>query len=311
MTPSYSDPSGLNLPPINVPQSYGLEEEDTFSVSKLKSLLRRRWWIILLVGLLVGGLFLREQLNKPAIFRTSFQLLVSSPDSPDINPLAQLQGNVPRGQDYIATQTEILRSNTLIIPVWQEIYGSLPADQQISYGAFVNNLSVLLIQGTGIIEIGYQGTNPERVQAVLEALAEAYLNYTKEERDRQESEKLRFVKDQVPRFRSRVENLQSQLTELQKKYEFFDPAVTGESLSSALAQTSQQRQAAVVKTQQLTAKKDALEQKTGVDDTNAFNLSSLGQSPVYAGLVERLNDINLRLARPQQSTQKIVSRFSN
>lgn len=300
MTPSYSDPPGLNLPPINVPPAYGLEEENSFSLSKLTSLVRRRWWIILLVGFLAGGFFLKQQLDKPPIFQTSFQLLVSSPDSPNVNPLSQLEGagllNLPKGRDYIATQTQILQSNTLIAPVWEEVYGSLPREEQISFGDFVRNLSVVLIPDTGIIEISYRGNSQETVQTVLEALASAYLNYTKEERDRRENEKLGFVREQLPKFQSRVEQLQSQLTGLQKQYEFFNPLTTGETLSATLAETNRQKQTVLVRIQQLTAKKNALEQKTGVDDTNAFNLSSLGQSPVYAGLVERLNQINLGLA---------------
>jgi capsular exopolysaccharide synthesis family protein len=56
------------------------------------------------------------------------------------------------------------------------------------------------------------------------------------------------------------------------------------------------RQNLLIKIQQLTAKRDALEEKTGIDNNSAFGLSSLGQSPIYAGLVSRLNEINLRLA---------------
>lgn len=300
MTYSYPEsPQGGPTPPLV--GAYGAEEANSFSLGNLTGVLRRRWWIVILVALVVGGFNLKRQLDEPPVFQSSFQLLVSPPENETINPLAQLQGsgllgNLPRGKEYLNTQSQILRSNILLEPVWSQIYGALPPDERISYGGFLASVSVMVLPDTGIVEISYRGNDRERVKAVLEALAEQYLDYTRSEQARQESEKLRFVNDQLPKFQDRVADLQSQMLALQQQYKFFDPSQTAENISSRLNEVNVLRQNLLIKIQQLTAKRDALEQKTGIDNNSAFGLSSLGQSPVYAGLVSRLNEINLKLA---------------
>ncbi|MBD2654661.1 AAA family ATPase [Synechocystis sp. FACHB-383] len=300
MTYSYPElPQGSPPPPLV--GVYGAEEVDSFSLGNLTGVLRRRWWIVILVALAVGGLNLKRQLDKPPVFQSSFQLLVSPPENETVNPLAQLQGSgllgtIPRGKEYLNTQSEILQSNILLEPVWSQIYDALPPEEQISYGGFLANLSVMVVPDTGIVEIGYRGNDQERVKAVLEALAEQYLDYTRRDQARQESEKLRFVNDQLPKFQDRVAELQAQMLALQRQYKFFDPSQTAENISSRLNEINVLRQNLSIKIQQLTAKRNALEQKTGIDNNSAFGLSSLGQSPVYAGLVSRLNEINLKLA---------------
>lgn len=221
MTYSYPElPQGSPPPPLV--GAYGAEEVDSFSLGNLTGVLRRRWWIVVLVALAVGGLNLKRQLDKPPVFQSSFQLLVSPPENETVNPLAQLQGSgllgsLPRGKEYLNTQSEILQSNILLEPVWSQIYDALPPEEQISYSSFLASLSVMVVPDTGIVEISYRGNDQERVKAVLEALAEQYLDYTRREQARQESEKLRFVNDQLPKFQDRVAELQAQMLALQQQ----------------------------------------------------------------------------------------------
>ncbi|MEY2985691.1 MAG: exopolysaccharide export protein, partial [Cyanobacteriota bacterium] len=144
------DPSKNTLPVINVPlQSPYLEEgDDEISLGEIFALIRRRWWILLLVAIATGGAFLKSQLDKPPVYRADFQLLVAPPKALDPDPLLEnlqglslLQGS-GNNQDYFATQLEILKSNTLLEPVWQQITReeqNRGNDGWISYSNFSEN----------------------------------------------------------------------------------------------------------------------------------------------------------------------------
>ena len=127
-------PSGqkLGLPPIPVPPQYAMEEQGDFSLSNVMSLIRRRWWVILLVAIAAGGLFLKRQLDKPPLYQSGFQLLVTPPQRSGTDSLLDVQGlagsmgtsMVRSNEDYFATQNEILRNDKLLQPVWTQIYDS-------------------------------------------------------------------------------------------------------------------------------------------------------------------------------------------
>lgn len=304
MTYSYPElPQGS--PPSPSVGAYGAEEVDSFSLGNLTGVLRRRWWIIILVALVVGGFSFRREIGKPEIFESSFQLLVTPPPVEGLNPLTAIQsGGLLTGrqnnQNYFATQIELLKSNTLLSQVWDEIEREDPSSvdgERLSYQQVLSNLSITKMPDADIIVVSYRDKERERVQAVLKKLATAYINYAAEQRDLQDNERLRFVNERLPEFEERVRSLQSELLRLQRENNIFNPESAGENASSRLDTIVDQRRTLQLKIRQLTARKEALEQKTGVGNDQAFALSSLGQSPVYAGLVNSLNEINLRLVQ--------------
>jgi uncharacterized protein involved in exopolysaccharide biosynthesis/Mrp family chromosome partitioning ATPase len=288
-----------------------MEEGEDFSLGNLMSLIRRRWWIILLVAIATGGLFLKWRLDKPPVYQTSFQLLVSPPKAIGQNPLLEsiqglslLQGSGSNsgGEDYFQTQQEILQSNTLLEPVWQTLYQEEAAAgrEWLTYPDFVKSLGVNRIPDTSIIEIAFRDIDQERVKRVLEALAATYLDFTEDEQARLEQEKLGFVNEQLPKFRNRTEGLQKQLIALQKQYQFFDPKATGQSLSEELLTVSSQRNGLETQIKQLRTKKQFIESQTGIsDNTEAFNVSSLTQSPTYTALMAQLTEVKAQLAKAQ------------
>jgi capsular exopolysaccharide synthesis family protein len=304
------DPSKNTLPVINVPlQSPYLEEgDDEISLGEIFALIRRRWWILLLVAIATGGAFLKSQLDKPPVYRADFQLLVAPPKALDPDPLLEnlqglslLQGS-GNNQDYFATQLEILKSNTLLEPVWQQITReeqNRGNDGWISYSNFSENaLLVERLESTSIVEVTFEDSDQERVKRVLDALAQAYLDYTANEQARIEKSKLGFVSEQLPKFRDATEKLRQQLIDLQKQYKFFSPNLTGEILSRELLTLSTQKKELLTKIEQLQAKKQFLVSQTGITDTTeAFNVSSLAQSPTYAALLAQLTTVKTQLAQ--------------
>ncbi len=131
--------------------------------------------------------------------------------------------------DY-ATQIEILKSPQLLNPIFEKVRTQYP---QLSLEELKSGLTVQRLQGeqqgmlsqTKIIEVRFQGENPELVQFVLDVTAKKYLDYGINEQRSRLDQKIKFVDSQLPFFRKRVDFLQVELQELQQQYNPNDPKV--------------------------------------------------------------------------------------
>ncbi len=167
---------------------------------------KRRFWIILICLAITTTDATMKTLKKIALYRTSAKVLIER-TMPDVVPIQQVYSpSAWIDKEYIQTQINILTSRSLAKKVVERLIATGDTafvGMQEPEGAFLGGVSVNLVGGTQLIDVGYVSTDPLKAAKFANALAESY------------------IKDDIER-RSEASKyatgwLQIQLTELKKK----------------------------------------------------------------------------------------------
>lgn len=273
----------------------------------LRMLLRKSWLIILMSSLTTGLAYLVSR-NDPDTYIGSFRILVEPLNSADklteASTLART-GGVPRDDlfslDY-PTQLEILKSSAMMSKIAEAIseeYPSINADAlkiNLSQFLVVQRIGKSKLDSTKIIEVVYQGVNPNLVQLVLENTAGEYLEYSLNERQTSIKAGVQFIEEQIPDLQTRAHELQAKHQSLQQQYNFIEPSLKAEEL---LAQVNQLKQQEIQTQNQLDELKklySTLQQQLNLTPEQALVASSLSQDPNRAALIAQLQEIDSQIA---------------
>ena len=278
-----------------------------FNFKPLLRTVRRK--ILLIAGVTGISLFAANQLieDPPPSYEGNFQMLVEPVTSTDklTDPLTltRTQGN-PNDNlfniDY-PTQLEILKSS--------EILDEIVAEVQTQYPGFTlkeiqKNLTVERLIGanrrldrTKILEIEYEGLNPDLIELVLQETAERYLNYSREERRSGIDEGIDYINSQLPDLESRVNTYQTQLQNLQQDYQLFNPQTRGEGLYEQIRQLEAQRSETQRQLRELRTQSNNLQAKLNLTPEEAITASTLSEAPNRTQLLASLTEIENEIAK--------------
>ena len=297
-----------------------VEEENT-SFSHIFSILRRRAVLIASVAVLATtGAVVWGSTRTPK-YEGKFQLLVeplrnsesellvllSQTLQQDVNKITR-QNNTPL--DYHAL-LEVLKSPNIIEPVVEEIQDKYPG---VTYGKLIGGSKAgkvpksvkagqlhisRLSQGkieSRVIEIRYKDTNPEKVLFVLDKVSQAYRKYSLEQQQTNLRQGIRFVEQQIPVLRLRVNRLQGEMQRFQQNYSVFDPELQGKQL---LERVDQLQATKIETNKQLAEAKSlyaSLQNQLGMPQDAAIAASALSESPQYQQILKRVRDIEAQIA---------------
>jgi uncharacterized protein involved in exopolysaccharide biosynthesis len=139
--------------------------------------------------------------------------------------------------DY-ATEIRILWSPKVLSPVVEQLQKQYP---DFNYERLSQNLDITHEAGSNTLEIRYQDSDPQKTQAVLERVSQAYIQYSQECRSRL-CQKLQFVESQIPHLQKQVDRFQKQLSSFQQKHGLTNPEQHGKQLSERRHRLIQQQQ---------------------------------------------------------------------
>jgi polysaccharide biosynthesis transport protein len=159
---------------------------------------------------------LTQVLNQAPVYQGSVELAAqtTAPANRYSVPVQPAQANISfsRLLDDISTDIsiDVLTSPRLLDPVVQKL--QLP---QLSYRSLVENLT--LTTEDGRILVHYRDTDPQRVQAVLSQLTQAYVNYGKECQG-STCRGIQSVEDEIPTSQARLQKLKTEIEQLHQQY---------------------------------------------------------------------------------------------
>ena len=202
--------------------------------------------------------------------------------------------------DY-STIITILKSPGMLASIVEQVQVKYPdfTQKQLQDNLVIERLSLDefdLSNQTKIIEISYQGTEPDLVNFVLEKTADKYLRYSLEDRKNKISQGVEFIEDRLPELNQRVGNLQTKLQNLQEKNQFIDPELKGEDLLKQVEKTNIQQLETKSELKKLKALKQNLERQLNMTPEEAVLASALGEDANYQKLLAKLKQLDSQIS---------------
>jgi polysaccharide biosynthesis transport protein len=212
--------------------------------------------------------------------------------------LEESQGNVEQNStlDY-ETQIRILKSTKLMEPIVKQIQLRYP---KTTYESLMQELKIDRVkitkdgkdQGTKLLEVIYTGADRQQVLFVLGQISQAYLNYSLQERQSNIRQGIKFIDNQLPALRERVNKIQAQISALRQQSNSIDPEQQGVDFSQQLSSLKRQKLEIVAKAAEARARYQTLQQQ--LKGGNA--IAVLSEYPSMLKLVERYQELKTQIA---------------
>jgi succinoglycan biosynthesis transport protein ExoP len=287
-------PLGSNQNGMAMPQSFpvqnfsGLEEEgNSWDARQLLDILQRRALVIAGVVTIVMGFAAYTTLKEKPIYQGNIQLLVE-PVNEDSNLGKVKVDNTNSNQptlDY-ESQIQILKSPELMGSIVSELGKTYP---DITYDSLVQSLTISQVGKTKIIDVKYVSHDPSRIKVVLDKIAKSYLDYSLEKQKTKLRQGVKFVDQQLPSIRNRVDLFQKELQIFRQRYDFISPETEAGQISNRFSGLSAQRA--------------TLNQQLAISRANFANLNeeqgkivALNSTPAYQQLTTQLRQIEVQIS---------------
>jgi capsular exopolysaccharide synthesis family protein len=221
------------------------------------------------------------------------QFLMSQNQSTDIQRI-----EVERSLLDYETQIRVLKSPQIMNPVAQQLQTRYP---DINYNSLMNSLSIFRItfekdakqEGTKILEVSYKDKNTKKIEFVLQTIADTYLKYSLQERQKSLKQGLEFIEAQLPNLQQQVDTLQAQLQRLREQYNLSDPELANRLLTEHVQGIRDKRLATEVELAETRSLYNTLKRQLSEAKPTAV-LSREGGA--YGTLVSELQKIETQIA---------------
>ncbi|MGV0024293.1 GumC family protein [Phormidesmis priestleyi] len=269
----------------------------------LAVLVRRRWWVIGILGatVLASAIF---TLFSKSTYRSSMQLMIESNYR---SRKAETGTGTPSFADSNveidnATQLNLMRSSQLLQRAVDQLeprYPDLDVDQ------LKNNLTVSQVLeqkgndkiSTSIFEIVYTAHDQQKTRDVLQAIQQVYQQYNLEQQKLRLTKGLAFINDQIPQVETRVNTAEAALEQFRKKQDLVDPELQSKSLVEALSSLQKDQRSNRAELQDLQARYGALQQQLARSPQQAAVAARLSQSPRYQSLLNEIQKTEIALVQ--------------
>ena len=267
------------------------KDSDQLDLRQVVRILRRRYLVVLTVAISVATAIGYRALNRPPLYAGQFRLLVE-PITAETKVAQNVGDVISTGLDY-NTQIEVLRSPTVTAPILEQIRIKYP---DLTYDSLMSKLTINRLQDTKIIDIRYQDGDPKKVKEILDKIAQGYLNYSRLERQSDVLEGIKFVEDQLPQLRLKVDTLQARLQKFRQQYNFIEPESQAQQISGQINGISQQRLEVQTKLNEVRLLYATLQNQLGLDPNQAIVAAALSEAPRYQKLLNQLQEVETKIA---------------
>ncbi len=292
-----------------------LEElEGGLNVAALGKALLRKWWLIAGVTVLTTTLAGLKVLSDTAVYTAQFEILVQA-GSTETEILENVPDTLTAGANEAAGANKavdadllkLLTSPKVLQPVIDGIRDRYPgycppltAAVQQNYDPCYNQLASNLgvsppADGSDIVEVSFRSPDPQIVQAVLELVSMAYLDYSLDSRQLDIKRGLEFVEKKIPDLRDRVNDFAGRLQSLRLENNLIDPESRGDQLAGQAGTFAQQQLEVRSQLSQLQAANSDLTQQLANPREQASS-SVLAQNPRYQRVLDELLTLDAEIA---------------
>ena len=190
--------------------------DDEIDLGQLAAALRRRW-PVLLGRVLAGGVLaaLLTALTKPT-WEAEFQIVLANQQNKGSGlatallgenaGLASMLGAGAGGADQQATEVKILESPSVLLPIYNAVKASKPAEQTANwrFDTWVKGaVEVEPEKGTSVLTVRFRDTNKALVLPISRRISQAYQSYSGRARSREVRQLEAYLTAQIAELRPR------------------------------------------------------------------------------------------------------------
>jgi len=304
----------LPISPTAIVTSPVEETEGGLNVGQLLRTLQRKWFVIVGLTLATTAVAGAKVVTSTTQYTSSLEILVKplSAETEVISNIPETLTNQDRGKGSAVDQDllKILTSPNVLNPVVEVFKARYPQECATApNGADTNTVALasercynvvnrsLQIQPSGkesdIIQVIAQDQDPQKVLVLLNAVSDAYLEYSLSSEQADIRRGLDFVDQKLPDLRKKVDSFQEKLQKIRLDNKIIDPTSRGNQLASQAGQFSQEELDVAVQLEQLRDVYQALQQQ---QPGEASASSALSQNPRYQTLLNSLLEIDAQIA---------------
>jgi succinoglycan biosynthesis transport protein ExoP len=239
--------AATTIPPPVASRVQARDQEDEIDLGALWIALSRRRRLALAVAATVLALGATATIVRrivSPVYQGSFQLLVTDPisqddrrstASADPDSLRELAIRKTGAVDT-AVLIQVLRSTLLLEPVARRF--DLPVE------VIGSKLTVADAdrKAQGVLNVTLQWENPAQGEALLQALAERYLDYSLRQRQEKLRQGLAFLDEQAPELQKRMARVEQELASFRRSSGFLEPATSAAALQERRQQLLSRQQ---------------------------------------------------------------------
>jgi polysaccharide biosynthesis transport protein len=282
-------------------------EEGGLKLGQIVKALKRRWWIVAIVNIAMVGMSVAWHRSRPPAYEGSFKMLIE-PVTAEAQVVSALKGDRPSGEDRdfgstqysqttldYPTQIQILLSDKILTPVAKQLQSAYP---KTSYEALRNSININRQKEpaeTKILEVRYRSASDRETTQVLNLVANAYIQYSLNERQTNVSRAVKFVETQLPNVQAQVRKLETELQSFREKHQFIDPNTLGTQLGEQLGLIQKEQQATQVELAKTKQLYQSIERQLQLQPQGAEAASVLSEAPGYQALLKQLQELEIEL----------------
>jgi receptor protein-tyrosine kinase len=238
-------------------------------------------------------------------------------------PTSQTQASAPTKKQETITSSEefdyqsqiqLLRSPQIMQPIINQLKTRYPEisyryffppqpAQQNWWDKFTNpngwqqdKLTIQRLGETKIIEVNYQDSDPAKIIAVLQTISDAFVAYSKNDRNSDTRIALKTIQEKIPTLTERIKGLEEELVNLQSEYGVIDPQIASQQVLAEKQQIAQEKRTNQLELAEQRSLFATLQNQLNLDPEQALMATALSQSPRYQELLNQLQEIESKLA---------------
>jgi polysaccharide biosynthesis transport protein len=283
-----------------------VEESVSVDYSKYLRILRRHWLVASLVfGAVLGASIVLVALKKP-VYRASGQLRYESADQTSAlmgaGGLAQVAGG-DASLRTLETEVRTILSEPVLSETLETLKRRFPGDFQAGEAktieALKKRLKIKNTTNTSLIEVAFDGTNPQLATHIVNTLMSAYLDNNLQASRAKSIAIRKFIVSQLPEVRKNVYLRDMALRQFKERYGLTNLEVATQGNAENLSRLAQEIDATQAQLTDVSSQIDNIQKKLGVGVNTALTASSVSQSTAVQGALADLQTLERQLGQAQ------------
>ena len=266
--------------------------------------IKRRWLPATFVfGFVVALTSLNVLLQKP-VYEAKGKLLIKRTDNitsaitVEKNSEEKQLSSVGNKSDPLSTEIELIRSTSIIRQTIATLRKELkPQD-------FLDRMRVQQVEGTDIVEISYESSDPQEAALAVNQVMYLYLQSSVFANRNEAATDRKFIIKQLPKTQANVHQAELVLRRFEEQNNVVDLSEESKSAVEVIANLENQVSVAQAKLADAVSQSEVLQNKLGMNSQAAIAASSLSQSPGVQRALEEFQKVESELAIAQARFQE-------